>query len=657
MQYNQDPVGTLTPLPKQNIDTGLGLNRMALIQQGVDSIFDTDQFIPLMELGRSLATNEIDERALRILADHSRGMTFMIADGVVPSNEDRGYVLRRLMRRAIAQGHRLGFEGEFLPKYVDVVMETMGAAYPELGRERDAILRWVTAEEQGFGRTLETGLAMLDELLARGEVSGEDAFKLHDTFGFPIDLTVEIAGEREVPVDIADFDALMEEQRLRSSAGAGTQERVGAKQEVIRQLSEEPTDVHRLRAPGGAHDGRGRPGAGRAHVRQARELAVLRPGRRPGLRRGDDRVRGRRLPRDGQRGAALRRGPGRRRWRSSAGSLKAGEKVVARVDRAARHATQANHTATHLLHAALREALGTHVRQAGSYVGPDKLRFDFTHGTRLSPEEVKQVEDRVNGWILANDPVRPITTTLKEAQELGAMALFGEKYGDVVRMVQIGDGEYSRELCGGTHVRSTAEIGVFRIVSEGSSAANVRRIEAVTGPEAVTLLRSHDALIREAAGELRTSPEQVPAKVADLQQQLKAAAKAHSFGANGAVDVDALAGQAAELSGVKVLTSTVAVGDAKALLDAADRVKNALGDAAIVLGAVTDGKVALIASVAPSLVERGIKAGELVKVAAQVVGGGGGGRDTMAQAGGRDPEKLDDALAAARAHIESTLSS
>src|SRR4051812_45897503 len=245
MQYNQDPVNTLTPLPKKNIDTGLGLNRMALIQQGVDSIFDTDQFVPLMELGRSLARvdgGDIDERALRILADHTRGMTFLIADGVVPSNEDRGYVLRRLMRRAIAQGHRLGFEGEFLSKYVDVVQETMGAAYPELGRERDTILRWVQAEEQGFGRTLETGLVMLDELLARGEVSGDDAFKLHDTFGFPIDLTTEIAGERDVPVDIAGFDALMEEQRVRSSAGAGGQERVGARQEVIRQLSEEPTD-------------------------------------------------------------------------------------------------------------------------------------------------------------------------------------------------------------------------------------------------------------------------------------------------------------------------------------------------------------------------------------------------------------------------------
>jgi alanyl-tRNA synthetase len=335
-------------------------------------------------------------------------------------------------------------------------------------------------------------------------------------------------------------------------------------------------------------------------------------------------------------------------------AIKVGDTVVARVDRAARLATQANHTATHLLHAALRQTLGTHVRQAGSYVGPDKLRFDFTHGERLSAQEVRTVEDLVNGWILRNDPVRPITTTLKEAQAMGAMALFGEKYGDVVRMVQIGEGDYSRELCGGTHVRSTAEIGVFKIVSEGSSASNVRRIEAVTGPEAVTLLRNHDGLIREAAAELRTSPEQVPAKVADLQKALKDASK-RGGSSNGAVDVAALAGAAVEVDGVRVLTSAVEVGDAKALLDATDRVKNAIGDAAIVLGAVTDGKVALIASVAPALVERGLKAGELVKVAAQVVGGGGGGRDTMAQAGGRDPEKLGDALAAARAHIEATL--
>jgi alanyl-tRNA synthetase len=653
MQYNQDPVNTLTPLPAKNIDTGLGLNRMALIQQGVDSIFDTDQFVPLMDLGRSLATTELDDRALRILADHSRGMTFLLADGVVPSNEDRGYVLRRLMRRAIAQGHRLGFQGEFLPRYVDVVTETMGKAYPELYREHDTILRWVRAEEQGFGRTLETGLSMLDDLLARGEVSGDDAFRLHDTYGFPIDLTTEIAGERDVPVDIAGFDALMEEQRIRSSAGAGAQERVGAKQEVVRRLSEDPTEFtgyehleERTTVAGVLEQG------GRTFVKLASSPFYAQGGGQVSdtgtieCEDGDCRVAVSEVLRSGEDQAIV--------VEVEEGSLKEGERVVARVDRATRNATAANHTATHLLHAALREALGTHVRQAGSYVGPDKLRFDFTHGQRLSPEELAQVEDRVNEWVLANDPVRPITTTLTEAQELGAMALFGEKYGDVVRMVQIGEGEYSRELCGGTHVRSTAEIGVFRVVSEGSSASNVRRIEAVTGPEAVTLLRSHDHLVREAASALRTSPEQVPAKVADLQQQLKQAAK-QGAATNGAVDVGALAGQASDVDGVRVLTSAVPVSDAKALLDAADRLKNALGDAAIVLGADTGGKVALVASVAPALVARGVKAGELVKIAAQVVGGGGGGRDTMAQAGGKDPEKLDDALAAARQAIEAAL--
>ncbi|HEV7752316.1 MAG TPA: alanine--tRNA ligase [Baekduia sp.] len=653
MQFNQDPEGTLTPLPKPSIDTGMGLNRMALILQGVDSIFDTDQFVPLMELGRELATaEELDERALRILADHSRGMTFLIADGVVPSNEDRGYVLRRLMRRAVVQGRRLGIQGEFLPRYVDVVIETMGNAYPELHRERETILRWVTAEEQGFGRTLETGLALLDELLAAGQISGEDAFKLHDTFGFPVDLTIEIAGERGVPVDIAGFDALMEDQRVRSSAGAGSSERVGAKQEVIRQISQERTAFtgyehleERTTVSGVLEQG------GRTFVKLADSPFYAQGG-------GQVSDTGTIAREDGSGRAAvaevLRSGDDQAIVvEVQDGGLSAGERVVARVDRPTRHATEANHTATHLLHAALREELGTHVRQAGSYVGPDKLRFDFTHGQRLSPEELHRVEDRVNEWVLRNDPVRPITTTLKEAQEAGAMALFGEKYGEVVRMVQIGDGDYSKELCGGTHVRSTAEIGVFRVVSEGSSASNVRRIEAVTGPEAVTLLRSHDALVREAASALRTSPEQVPARVADLQQQLKAAAKSGS--ANGAVDVGALAGQATELDGVRVLTSTVQVPDAKALLDAADRLKNALGDAAIVLGADTGGKVALVASVAPALVQRGIKAGQLVKVAAEVVGGGGGGRDTMAQAGGKDPAKLDDALAAARQAIESAL--
>jgi alanyl-tRNA synthetase len=336
------------------------------------------------------------------------------------------------------------------------------------------------------------------------------------------------------------------------------------------------------------------------------------------------------------------------------GALKVGERVVARVDRQARHATAANHTATHLLHAALRERLGAHVHQAGSYVGPDKLRFDFSHTERLSPEDRRAIEDTVNAWIVRNDPVRPITTTLEEAKRLGATALFGEKYGDIVRMVEIADGTYSRELCGGTHVRSTAEIGLFRILSEGSSASNVRRIEAVTGPEAVRLVRERDALLGEVEDALRVPGERVVEAVEALRAEARAAAKA---AAAPAVDPSVLAERAGAVDGAQVLTEVVDAANAKALMDIADRVKGQLGDAAaIVLGSVVDGRVHLVAAVTPALVQRGVKAGEVVKAAAQVAGGGGGGRDTMAQAGGRDPDKLPDAIAAARAAIEAALS-
>ena len=341
------------------------------------------------------------------------------------------------------------------------------------------------------------------------------------------------------------------------------------------------------------------------------------------------------------------------------GELRPGERVVARVDRAARAATQANHTATHLLHAALRERLGPHVRQAGSYVGPDKLRFDFAHGERIAPDDLRAIEDRVNEWVLRNDPVRPITTTLDEARALGAMALFGEKYGDVVRMVQIGDGDYSRELCGGTHVRSTAEIGVFKLVSESSSAANVRRIEAITGPAAVAELRATDATAREAAALLRTGVERLPEAVAELRDQAKkAAAKAAtSNGAPAAVDAAALAAGAIQIAGADVVAQIVSgAGGAKALMDLADRIKGQLSDqSATVLGAAVDGRVHLVAAVTPALVARGVKAGAIVKAAAAVAGGGGGGRDTMAQAGGRDPAKLPESIAAARTAIEAAL--
>jgi alanyl-tRNA synthetase len=657
MQYDQDPgrVGQeLTPLPAPSIDTGLGLNRMALIQQGAETIFETDQFAPLMALGRELATGEPDERALRILADHSRATTFLIGDGVVPSNEDRGYILRRVMRRAIQQGHRIGIEGVFLPRFVEQVVDLMGPAYPELVAHRPAILKWVTGEEESFRRTLEQGTGLLDELLAAGAVSAPDAFKLHDTFGFPIELTREIAAERGVPfAQDAEFERLMDEQRARSSAAARSG-KVGRAEETVRALGSEPAtfvgyeDLEVRTVVQDVADEQD----GQVLVKLAESPFYAQGGGQVSdegilaCEQGDCRAEVVDVVRSGDDQALV--------VRPLEGELRAGERVVARVDRAARHATAANHTATHLLHAALRARLGDHVRQAGSYVGPDKLRFDFTHTQRLSAEDRRHVEDEVNAHILENLPVRPITTTLDEARSRGAMALFGEKYGEVVRMVEIGDGELSRELCGGTHVRSTAEIGLFKIVSEGSSAANVRRIEALTGPAAVTLLREHDDLLSDAAEALRTQPENVPEAAAQLRESAKQAARAGQ--SNGSVDAEALAAGAVEVAGAQVLTAEVPGVDARALMEIGDRVKGRLGEqAAIVLGSAAEGRVHLVAAVTPALVERGVKAGTIVRAAAEVAGGGGGGKDTMAQAGGKDPEKLGEALEAARAAIGAAL--
>ena len=667
MQYDQNPENVLTPLPAKNIDTGLGLNRLAAILQGTTSVFETDQFKPLIELGEELSGRTYGEafevdRALRILADHTRGMSFLVADGVVPSNEDRGYVLRRLMRRAILQGRRVGIEPGFLPRFAGRVRELMGGGYPELVEQADTIEMWLAREEEAFGQTLEQGTRILDEHIARAKERGEEgigaeeAFQLHDTYGFPFDLTLELAAEQDLGVDASGFESLMDAQRTRSRVVAGRGAR-DDERERIRAFAEgsEATRFtgyetrEQATAVGAVAAANGRvlaklvespfyaTGGGQVHDAgvvecedgdcRARVVDVI--------RLGDDQ--------------ALVLEPER-------GELRAGERVVARVDAAARRATEANHTATHLLHAALRERLGTHVRQAGSYVGPDKLRFDFTHGQPLSAEDVAAVEDAVNAVILEDRPVRALETTLSEARSLGAMALFGEKYGDVVRMVEIGDGSWSRELCGGTHVRSTAVIGAFKLTSETSSAANVRRIEAVTGPVALGLLRRHDRLLADTAAALRTTPEQVPEIATERERARRELEKRLRSGpTDGAGAEKALAEQAEEVGGVRVLTAASEVGDPKALLDLTDRLKNSLGDAAIVLGTTREGRVHLIAAVTPGVVERGVRAGAVVKVAAAVVGGGGGGRDTMAQAGGRDPEKLPDALAAARAEIERAL--
>jgi len=692
MQYDQEPAadqpGTvLKPLPANNIDTGLGLNRLAAILQDKQSVFDTDQFQPLIELGEQLSGrrygSEFDsDRALRILADHTRAMTFLTADGVVPSNEDRGYVLRRVMRRAIQQGLALELEPGFLTRYSARVREIMGGAYPELGEQAEVTDMWLAAEEESFGRTLAQGMEMLQDQIEQARAAGRtsvpalEVFTLHDTHGFPHEMTRELLAEADLSIE-GDFEELMEEQRERGRGGAGrsgSAARAGAN--AIGPLDTgnatrftgyetevQPTTVLAIRPLDGLPDANG--GSGDRAGTQTRLLVKL--AESPFYAAGGGQI-------SDIGTIECTHGDCRARVEDvlflgedrvpevvvEAGMLEVGEQVLARVDHLARHKTECNHTATHLLQAALRERVGSHVRQAGSYVGPDKLRFDFSHGQALSIEELRDVEDQVNTWIARNDPVHAITTTLDEAKRLGAMALFGEKYGEVVRMVEVGEGEYSRELCGGTHVRSTAEIGAFRILHETSSSANVRRIEAVTGPVAVELLREHDRLLKEIAAGLRTRPEDAAAAVATLAAERKRLEKALKEGtgsssAAGSLDIEALATAAENLGGATVLTAAVQVSDAKALLDTVDRVKGRLPDAAILLGTAAEGRVHLIASVAPILVKRGVKAGAVVKAAAQVAGGGGGGRDTMAQAGGRDPERLGEAIAAGRAAIEAAL--
>jgi len=671
MQFDQNPVNTLVPLPARNIDTGLGLNRLAAILQDKRSVFETDQFAPLIALGEELSGRRYGEdfptdRALRILADHGRAMTFLIADGCVPSNEDRGYVLRRIVRRAILQGRStLELAPGFLERYAALVTELMGGEYPELVQQREPIQKWLASEEEGFGRTLQAGSRLLDELIERTRASGAegisaaDAFLLHDTHGFPYDLTLELVAEHGLGVDEEGFEALMEDQRRRARAGAGRVRQDDAQRQRALELTAgagfttefKGYDATALQTTVGAVAGED----GRLLVKLLESPFYATGGGQVAdsgwveCERGDCRARVDdvlRLGEDQVVALVTEHGP----------QLQEGERVRALVDRPTRHATACNHTATHLLHAALRERLGSHVRQAGSYVGPDKLRFDFTHASALDDDDLDQIERQVNGWILDSQPVRWLTTTLSEARALGAMALFGEKYGDVVRMVEVGDGSFSRELCGGTHVRSTAEIGLFKVLSETSSAANVRRIEALTGPAAVALMLAHDRTLAEAAGALRVPPERVPSAVAGLRarvRELELAARSEP--AADGVDLDALAGQAAALNGASMLTVVVPGLDGQRLLELLDRLRGRLPEAAIVLGSSAGEKVDLVAGVPPSLVARGVRAGEIVKVAAAAVGGGGGGRDTLARAGGREPEKLPEAIAAARAAIEAAL--
>jgi alanyl-tRNA synthetase len=662
MQYDQEAPAKLTPLPARNIDTGMGLTRMAMLLQGVPTVFDTDQFRPLIELGESMSGRAYGsepalDRSLRLLADHSRSMTFLIADGVVPSNTERGYVLRRLMRRAIQHGRSLGFDPGFLLRYSALVRELMGSAYPELDEHRERIDVWLASEEEQFGRTLERGMSVLGELIeaareGSGAVSGEDAFRLHDTFGFPVELTRELVADAGLEVDLDAFETLMAGQRkLSKGAGDGavdaapqTRERLGAfasaagftTRFVGYETTEQATTVGALER-----------GDGRVLVKLAESPFYPAGGGQvsdTGLIEcadGDCRARV---------DEVVRIGDDQALWLvPELGELSEGERVLARVDRVARRAAECNHTATHLLHAALRQRLGGHVHQAGSYVGPDKLRFDFSHGQALSAQELADVEDQINAWILENHPVRPITTTLTEARALGAMALFGEKYGEVVRMVEIGDGHFSRELCGGTHVRATAEIGVVTILSETSSAANVRRIEALSGPGALSLLRERSAALESVAELVRCEPSAAASAVEGLQARLRELERASKR--DTAIDVGPLAAAALSVGGVPFVAAALSELDAKALPDLADRIQGKLAAPGVVV--VASGTNAVIRVEKP-LAET-VDANALREAFSVAFGGGGGGRATLARAGGGDPAKLDDAFEAARAALERIL--
>ncbi|MGB0873192.1 MAG: alanine--tRNA ligase [Solirubrobacterales bacterium] len=672
MQYELAEDGSLSELPAKNIDTGMGLERMAAILQDKPSVYETDNFWPLIELGQDLSDRNYHEdatitKAMRVLANHSRSMAFLIADGVVPSNEDRGYILRRIMRRAIQQGRTLGLESSLVP-FAERVIEVMGEPYPELHTQRDAILQWAGAEEEGFGRTLQQGTDLLNELIATAKkeqtswIDAADAFQLHDTFGFPYDMTKELLAAEGLSVDDDGFDELMEQQRDRARSGTLKADANGNAHEAIQRFAREAGRASEF--VGYADLGRAttvlsvapKPGAeGQVLLKlaesvfyaegggQVSDAGTITSGTAAGkvvdvYRIGDDQV------------VAVD---------VTEGAFAEGQAVTATVDKHARFATATHHTATHLLHAALRERLGTHVRQAGSAVRPDKLRFDFTHGKPMTSEDVAAVEDRVNGWIADNHNVHAVITTRDEAEKLGAMALFGEKYGDQVRMVEVGDGfsAVSRELCGGTHVRSTGEIGVFSIASETSSAANVRRIEALAGPAAASKLIETQRDLRDIADQLRTKPELAVEAVRDRETRLKDLQKAQKQGK--AMSDDALSSlgeQVSDISGTRALI-TALDGDAigadavKDLRSVADRLRDKFEAEVVVIGCVADKRVQIVATVQPTAIERGVKAGALVKLAAEVVGGGGGGRDNLAQAGGKDPAKLPDALEVVREAI------
>ena len=639
MQYERSVDGSLSPLPAKNIDTGAGLERIAALLQDAPSVFETDAFWPLIEwaqaaTGIRYGADPRTDRALRVLADHGRAMTFLTADGVRPSNEGRGYVLRRIVRRAVAEGTQLGLPVDAVVALADEVATRWGDAYPELVAERTAVADTLGAEAEQFARTLQQGRRLLADVIERsagaGTVTGDDAFRLHDTFGFPLDLTAEAAHDAGLRVDTDAFERLMQEQRERSRAGMAA----AGETDLAVRAAELAAGTPRAAFVG--YDELEVITSVTGSTELAPDRVLIKLARSPFYAQGGGQVSDRGWVSDGdsrhQVIDVVRVGDDQVLVVAGA-PIPVGAEVTAHVDVPTRRATQANHTGTHVLNWALRERLGLDVKQAGSYVGPDKLRFDFTHRGRVPRDELEEIERLVNARVAEDAPVTWVEMPKGDADARGAIGLFGEKYGDVVRVVSAGD--YSMELCGGTHVARTSEIGPFKIVTETSVGSGARRIEAITGVE---LARWHahraDELEREVAAR--------DARIADLERELKRAKQ-------GRIDPGALAADAIASGDLRVVVAEVDVGDADELLEISDQVKRILGDAGVVvLGTRPEGRVALVANLGPGAVAAGRSAAAILKEIAPIVGGGGGGRDAMARAGGKDPERLPDALAAAR---------
>ncbi|MEI2796577.1 alanine--tRNA ligase [Pseudoxanthomonas sp. F11] len=653
MQFDRQPDGTLVPLPAPCVDTGMGLERLAAVLQHVHTNYEIDLFQGLIRQAAELTgTTDLENKSLRVIADHIRACSFLIVDGVLPSNEGRGYVLRRIIRRALRHGWMLGVRQPFFHKMVGTLSELMGDAYPELPAARALVEKALKAEEERFAETLDSGMRIFDDVASRvvdGVIPGADAFRLYDTYGFPVDLTADIARERGLSVDMAGFEAAMEQQRETARAAGKFASTTGLPADLVAQLSPtvflgyEHLDAGGLQVVALLKDGRPV-----ASVHAGDEAVVILD-RTPFYAESGGQV--------GDTGVLAEQGvefdvadtlkfAGQFHGhvgRVAKGGLKVGDHVVASVDAARRASTILNHSATHLLHAALREVLGTHVQQKGSLVAPDRLRFDFSHFQPMTQAELAEVERRVNAQIRANSAAEVHHMGMQEALDFGAMALFGEKYGEQVRVLKMGD--YSTELCGGTHVGRTGDIGLFKLVGESGVSAGVRRIEAVTGQGALDYVADEERRLAEAADLLGGNVGEVVDKIralTDRQKKLERELETLKARAASSATSD-LSGAAIDVGGIRVLASRLEGFDAKALRDAMDRLKQQLGDAVIVLAGTADGKAALVAGVNGAATGR-VKAGELLSHVAGQIGGKGGGRPDLAQGGGEDGPALATAL-------------